>query len=120
VLVFLERTKHLLLHKSTSQADPEQAASRASSMRVITDKAEMRAWSRERRAAGQRIGFVPTMGFLHSGHLGLVALAKERAQAVVVSIYVNPTQFAAHEDFDTYPTERARDHRCARIALHCK
>ena len=61
------------------------------------------------RAAGETIALVPTMGALHSGHLSLVRLAKRRARRVVVSIFVNPTQFAPHEDFATYPRTVARD-----------
>lgn len=61
------------------------------------------------RAAGQTIAFVPTMGALHEGHLRLIRLAKRKANRLVVSIYVNPTQFGPGEDFQRYPRPRARD-----------
>ncbi|GLJ43811.1 hypothetical protein SUGI_0912110 [Cryptomeria japonica] len=71
---------------------------------VIRDKNSMRNWSRTKRAQGEKICLVPTMGYLHRGHLALVEEAKKRATRVVVSIYINPAQFAVGEDFSTYPS----------------
>ncbi|CAA7403262.1 unnamed protein product [Spirodela intermedia] len=80
-------------------------------MAVIRDKGEMRSWSRSRRKAGGGLALVPTMGYLHRGHLSLVEEAKKRAQFAVVSIYVNPGQFAPTEDLDSYPSDLQGDLR---------
>lgn len=85
-------------------------------MQVIRTVEAMRAWSQKQHAAGRRIGFVPTMGYLHAGHLSLVTLARQHTDAVVLSIFVNPTQFLPGEDLHAYPRDFDRDAALCRDA----
>ena len=78
---------------------------------VIDDLDRLRATVREWKRAGERVAFVPTMGNLHAGHFSLVRLAREHADRVVASVFVNPTQFGPNEDFARYPRTPERDAR---------
>lgn len=78
-------------------------------MEIIRRIHTMRELSRQVRGRGLRVGFVPTMGFLHEGHLSLIRSVKAMSDVVVVSIFVNPIQFGPHDDFDLYPRDLTRD-----------
>lgn len=76
---------------------------------VARTRAEARDWHRAMRAQGKRIAFAPTMGALHDGHVSLIRIGLEKADVAASSIFVNPTQFAAHEDLATYPRTEESD-----------
>ncbi|KAH8925781.1 Pantoate-beta-alanine ligase [Atractiella rhizophila] len=70
---------------------------------ILTSVSSVRSWRSEQKERGKRVGFVPTMGALHKGHLDLVNASLQKTDSTVVSIFVNPSQFAPHEDLSTYP-----------------
>jgi pantoate--beta-alanine ligase len=80
-------------------------------MQIINHITDMQHWSEARRLEGKRIAFVPTMGFLHEGHLSLVRAGKKWGDVVIVSIFVNPMQFNQQADFATYPRSLEQDQR---------
>ena len=80
-------------------------------MDTITTVRDMQHWADVARAAGARVALVPTMGYLHAGHLSLVEEARRRADRTVVSIFVNPLQFGPNEDLERYPRDVERDTR---------
>jgi pantoate--beta-alanine ligase len=82
-------------------------------VKIIRSVREMQIFAESERGRGRRIAFVPTMGYFHEGHLNLMRVGRREADSLVVSIYVNPTQFAPTEDFEAYPRDFERDRRLA-------
>jgi pantoate--beta-alanine ligase len=78
-------------------------------MKIISSIREMQVFSESARNSGQKISFVPTMGYFHDGHLSLMREGRQRADCLAISIYVNPTQFGPSEDFEKYPRDFEKD-----------
>ena len=89
-------------------------------MKILTDPQELQAEALRRRSSGERIGFVPTMGFLHRGHTSLFDLGRQQCDWLVASIYVNPLQFAPNEDLAAYPRDPDGDSAlCQQHGVDC-
>jgi pantoate--beta-alanine ligase len=83
-------------------------------MRIISNIQQMQAWSARMRRKGKTIGFVPTMGCLHEGHLSLMRRSRKESDYTLISIFVNPAQFGPQEDFRRYPRNLSRDKQLSR------
>ena len=87
-------------------------------MQIIDTPLEMQQTARSLKREGKTIGFVPTMGYLHAGHLSLMQIARPKIDVLVTSIFVNPTQFGPNEDLNTYPRDIERDTRmCQEVGV---
>jgi pantoate--beta-alanine ligase len=95
---------------------PGETVTENAAARVVRGVGELRAALVPARRAGQTIGLVPTMGFLHDGHASLLRAARAECDVVVMSLFVNPTQFGPNEDLDRYPRDEERDLRLAGAA----
>jgi|ERR1051326_3085791 pantoate--beta-alanine ligase len=85
-------------------------------MKLVADLRGMQRMAEDLRREGRRISVVPTMGFLHEGHLSLIRIARQNSDTVITTIFVNPTQFSPTEDFESYPRDLERDKRLAESA----
>ncbi|KAH8593458.1 hypothetical protein B0O99DRAFT_627229 [Bisporella sp. PMI_857] len=105
-------TSSALCHRATGPTIP------GTSIRIFREIAALRQWRRKQRMDYRTVGLVPTMGALHDGHLSLIRMAAAENHAVVVTIYVNPTQFGVHEDLDSYPKTWETDCRMLKDLDH--
>src|SRR6201985_3953308 len=95
---------------------PGETVTESAAARVVRSVGELRAALAPLRREGATIGLVPTMGFLHEGHVSLLRAARAQCDVVVMSLFVNPTQFGPNEDLDRYPRDEERDLRLAGAA----